>query len=166
MKFKIDVINNTNNVDLKAGNTVYLYKYNNSTKKFEEMAYTKQVVAKDGTINISGYSGMKYIVSSKKLSGKSVTTIKQGINLNAKKNTVKKGKKLSLKLTLPDTVSIKKEFGTEKATVTYKSKKPAVATVSKNGVIKAKGKGKVTVKAVIKLSSGRKITKKKQFTVK
>ncbi len=166
MNFKIDVVNNTNNVDLQAGNTVYLYKYNNSTKKFEEMAYSKQVVAKDGTINISGYSDMKYIVSSKKLSGNSVTTIKQGISLKANKNTVKKGNKLSLKLTLPDTVSTKKEFGTEKATVVYKSKKPDVATVSKNGVIKAKGKGKVTVTAVIKLSSGRKITKKKQVTVK
>ncbi len=166
IKFKIDVVNNAENVDIKAGNTVYIYKYNTSTKKFEEMAYSKQVVAADGTVDISGYSGMNYIVSAKKLSGNSVTTIKQGIKVKVKKNTIKKGKNLSLKLTLPDTISTKSKFGTEKATITYKSNHPKIASVSKNGVIKAKKAGKATITTTIKLSSGQKITKTKKIVVK
>ena len=163
MKLQVDV---TNVTDVKAGNKVYIYKYNEKTGKLEELANSKQTVASDGTVSIEGYSGTDYVVSAKKLTGKSVVTIKNGIRLNVKKSSVKQGKKLPISLILPDTVSTGNKFGTEKATIVYKSNNPKIVSVSKKGVIAAKKAGKATITVVIKLESGQKITKTKKITIK
>ena len=162
MKLKVDV---TKTAEITAGSTVYLYKYNAKTGKLEEMANSKQTVASDGTVMIDGYSGIDYIVSAKKLTGTSVVTMEQGVRFQIKKRLIKKGKKVATILILPDTISTGNKFGTEKATIVYKSSNPKLASISKKGVISAKKAGKVTLTVVITLENGRKITKKKKITI-
>ena len=69
-------------------------------------------------------------------------------------------------MSLPETVSTKSKFGTEKAKITYQSKNNKVASISNTGVITAKQKGTVTITATIKLSSGQKVIKKQKITVR
>ena len=151
----------------KAGNSdnVYVYKYDKKTGKLIEAANSRQKVAEDGTVSIAAAAGTDYVVSAKKLSGKNVETIKDGISVSVSKKTAKTGKKLSVKVSLPDTVSQKAKFGTETATVTYKSN-TKVASVSKNGKITTKKTGTAVITTAIKLSSGQKMTKKQKITVK
>ena len=152
----------------KAGNSdnVYVYKYDKKTGKLIEAANSRQKVAEDGTVSIAAAAGTDYVVSAKKLSGKNVETIKDGISVSVSKKTAKTGKKLSVKVSLPDTVSQKAKFGTETATVTYKSSNTKVASVSKNGKITTKKTGTAVITTAIKLSSGQKMTKKQKITVK
>ena len=95
-----------------------LKRYNFQTGKLEETANCKQTVSADGSVKVAA-TGMAYIISAKKLSGNKVETIKERISVRLQKNVVKAGKKVSIKLSLPDVVSKKKKFGTEKATITY-----------------------------------------------
>jgi len=155
----------TKTSNVKPGNTIYLYKYNAKTGKLEEMANSKQAVAFDGTVSLEGYSGIDYIISAKKLTGTSVVTMKEGVRFKTGKGSIKKGNKLSTILTLPDTISIKNKFGTEKATIIYKSSNPKIVSISKKGVVSAKKVGKVTITATVRLESGQKITKKKTITI-
>lgn len=100
----------------------------------------KKIITKMGFVNLSG------------------TNIKpRKITLRSKaKVSLNKGKKSTIKYTVyPANATNKK--------VTFKSSDKKVATVTKKGVIQAKGKGKTTI--TITTASG-KITKKVQVTVK
>ncbi len=151
-----------------AGNSsqVYIYKYDKKSGKLVEVANSKQKVASDGTVSIAAKEGTDYVVSAKKLSGKNVETIKDGISVSVSKKSVKAGKAVSAKVSLPETVSKKAKFGTEKATIAYKSSNSKVASVSKNGKIKAKKKGTVVITVTVKLSSGQKVTEKRKIKIK
>ena len=82
------------------------------------------------------------------------------------KKTAKAGKTLKVTISLPDTVSTKTAFGTEKAVITYKSDNNKIASVSKSGVITTKKSGTVSIKTTIKLASGQIITKEQKITIK
>ena len=156
----------TDKTVISKGSKVYVYKYNPATGKLIETANCKQTVSANGSVVISAFFGTDYVVSAKKLSGNKVETIKDGISVSVPKKTVKTGKTMKVKTSLPDTVSTKTKFGTEKAVITYKCNKSKVASVSKNGKIKAKKKGTVTITTTIKLSSGQKVVKKQKVTIK
>ena len=145
---------------------VYVYKYDKKTGKLVETANSKQKVSEDGTVSIAALEGTDYVVSAKKLSGKKVETIKDGISVSVSKKTAKTGKEISVKVSLPETVSRKDKFGTEKAKITYKSNDKKVASVSKNGKVTTKKKGTTVITTTIKLSSGQKVVKKKKIVVK
>ena len=162
MKITIPV---TKKTTISAYDKVYIYKYNVKTGKLEETANCKQTVSADGSVKVAAIEGIDYIISAKKLSGNKVETIKDRISVRLQKKVVKAGKKVSIKVSLPDVVSKKKKFGTEKATITYKPNSN-IATVSKSGIITAKEKGTVVITTVIKLSSGQKIIKKKKLVIK
>ena len=57
-------------------------------------------------------------------------------------------------------------YGKQAAVVTYKSSDKGVAKVSKDGTVKAKGKGSVVITVKVKLADGRTKTFKKKVTVK
>ena len=88
------------------------------------------------------------------------------------KSKVKKGSSTKVKVTLPQTLvakpNLKKNagYGKQAAVITYKSSDNKVAKVSKNGTIKAKGKGKAVISVKIKLAGGKVKTVKKKVTVK
>ncbi len=156
----------TEKTTITQGSKVYIYKYDIKTKKLIETANHKQTVKKDGSIVIAATSGTDYIVSVKKLKGNQIQTMEDGISVLINKKKVKVGKKLKINILLPDTISTKNTFGTEKATIVYKSSDNKIVSVSKNGMITAKKKGEVMITITIKLASGQKIIKKQKITVK
>lgn len=79
----------------------------------------------------------------------STVTVKK-LKLNKKKLTLKKGKKYTLKLTISSTAKTAKEKKALKKAVKWSSSKKKVASVTKNGKIKAKKKGKTTITAKLR----------------
>ncbi len=153
---------------IKAGGSVYVYCYNQKTGKLEEIANSKCKVQKDKTVSFEGSSSKEYIVVNKELKGKNVVTLLGKAKVLLSKTSVKKGKKIKLKIQLPSELvmktSLKKNvpYAKQAAAVTYKSSNKQVAKVSKNGIVTALGKGKAIITVKITLAGGKvKIFKKK-----
>lgn len=72
------------------------------------------------------------------------------LKLNKKKLTLKKGKKYTLKLTITSTAKTAKEKAALKKAVKWTSSNKKVATVTKNGKVKAKKAGKAKITAKLK----------------
>ena len=121
---------------------------------------------------IEGYPGNDYVVTGRKLTGKNVVTLLSQSKVTFNKTSLKKGNKLKLNITLPSELEIKaglKEeasYAKQPAVVTYKTSNAKAVTVSKDGTIKAAGKGKAKVTAQIRLADGKVKTVKKTITVK
>lgn len=79
---------------------------------------------------------------------------------------------MKIKTNLPQELSIKKSlkasvpYAKQTVVVKYKSFDTSIAKVSKNGTVKAKGKGKVKITVQIKLADGKVKKVKKNITVK
>ena len=120
-----------------------------SNKKVATVSKGKVTTKKAGKVTITAKADGK--------SKKCVITVKKApnkITLNAKKKTLKKGKKFQIKAKLPkNTASYK---------ITYKSSNKKVATVSASGKVTAKKKGKaiITVTTFNKKKATLKITVK------
>ena len=159
------------NAAIKAGGKVYVYRYNSSTGKLEEIANSARTVLKNGMTGIEGYSGNDYVVTNKGLSGKNVVTLLGQSKVKFNKASVKKGGKIKINTTLPEELkaetSLKNKvpYAKQAAVVTYKSSNTKVAEVSKNGTVNATGKGKATITVNIKLADGKVKTVKKEVTV-
>lgn len=157
---------------VKAGDSVYVYCYNKKTGKLEEIANNKRIVLNDGMAGIEGYPGNDYIITDKELSGKNIVTLLGSSKVTIKNTSVKKGSSTKINVKLPLQLIAKTGFnknmsyGKQAAVITYKSSDKDVAKVSKNGTIKAKGKGKTVITVKIKLEDGRTKTVKKKITVK
>ncbi|MFG6395189.1 MAG: Ig-like domain-containing protein [Lachnospiraceae bacterium] len=119
-----------------------------------------------------GYAGQDYVVTNKKLSGNNVTTLIGGSKVSFNKTSVKKGSSIKANVKLSSGLVAKPKFksdvpyGKQAAVVTYKSSSSKIATVSKNGKVKAKSKGKAVITVKIKLADGKTKTVKKTITVK
>ena len=137
-----------------------IVKWETSNKKVVTVTNKGKITGKKvgkATITVTTDKGAKasitVYVKAKKVATKKVTVKNAKTDRVVKKATLKKGKKLTLKVvTNPITTPDK---------VTFKSSKKSVATVTNKGVIKAKKKGKATI--IVK--SGKK-TVKVQITVK
>lgn len=137
-----------------------IVKWETSNKKVVTVTNKGKITGKKvgkATITVTTDKGAKasitVYVKAKKVATKKVTVKNAKTDRVVKKATLKKGKKLTLKVvTNPITTPDK---------VTFKSSKKSVATVTNKGVIKAKKKGKAT----ITVKSGKK-TVKVQITVK
>ena len=120
-----------------------------SNKKVATVSKGKVTTKKAGKVTITAKADGK--------SKKCVITVKKApnkITLNAKKKTLKKGKKFQIKAKLPkNTASYK---------ITYKTSNKKVATVSASGKVTAKKKGKaiITVTTFNKKKATLKITVK------
>lgn len=137
-----------------------IVKWETSNKKVVTVTNKGKITGKKvgkATITVTTDKGAKasitVYVKAKKVATKKVTVKNAKTDRVVKKVTLKKGKKLTLKVvTNPITTPDK---------VTFKSSKKSVAAVTNKGVIKAKKKGKAT----ITVKSGKK-TVKVQITVK
>ena len=160
------------NSSIKAGSKAYVYCYNSKTGKLEEIVNSARTVLKNGMTGIEGYSGNDYVVTSKELSGKNVVTLLGQSKVKFNKTSVKKGGKIKIDITLPEGLkaetNLKKKvpYAKQAAVITYKSSNTKTAKVSKNGTVKAAGKGKAVITAKIKLADGKVKTVKKKVTVK
>ena len=131
-------------------------KHNKSLKAFVvnrktgeyELINSKTYKAKDGNLNASFGKKGDYVLLTTKEAARIEKEILKTIAPKKTKATVKKGKTTEFKLDSKlNQNNVKK--------VTYKTSKKSIATVNKNGKIKANRKGTVTIKATVTLKNGK-----------
>lgn len=131
-------------------------KHNKSLKAFVvnrktgeyELINSKTYKAKDGNLNASFGKKGDYVLLTTKEAARIEKEILKTIAPKKAKATVKKGKTTKFKLDSKlNQNNVKK--------VTYKTSKKSIATVNKNGKIKANRKGTVTIKATVTLKNGK-----------
>ena len=131
-------------------------KHNKSLKAFVvnrktgeyELINSKTYKAKDGNLNASFGKKGDYVLLTTKEAARIEKEILKTIAPKKTKATVKKGKTTKFKLDSKlNQNNVKK--------VTYKTSKKSIATVNKNGKIKANRKGTVTIKAIVTLKNGK-----------
>lgn len=139
-------------VSVSAGNV----KHNKSLKAFVvnrktgeyELINSKTYKAEDGNLNVSFGKKGDYVLLTTKEASRIEKEILKTIAPKKTKATVKKGKTTKFKLDSKlNQNNVKK--------VTYKTSKKSIATVNKNGKIKANRKGTVTIKATVTLKNGK-----------
>lgn len=130
-----------NNKSLKA------FVVNRKTGEYE-LINSKTYKAKDGNLNVSFGKKGDYVLLTTKEAARIEKEILKTIAPKKTKATVKKGKTTEFKLDSKlNQNNVKK--------VTYKTSKKLIATVNKNGKIKANRKGTVTIKATVTLKNGK-----------
>lgn len=130
-----------NNKSLKA------FVVNRKTGEYE-LINSKTYKAEDGNLNASFGKKGDYILLTTKEAARIEKEILKTIAPKKTKATVKKGKTTEFKLDSKlNQNNVKK--------VTYKTSKKSIATVNKNGKIKANRKGTVTIKATVTLKNGK-----------
>ncbi len=131
-------------------------KHNKSLKAFVvnrktgeyELINSKTYKAKDGKLNASFGKKGDYVLLTTKEAARIEKEILKTIAPKKAKATVKKGKTTEFKLDSKlNQNNVKK--------VTYKTSKKSIATVNKNGKIKANRKGTVKIKAIVTLKNGK-----------
>jgi hypothetical protein len=156
-------------LSLAAGKKVYIYHKNAKTGALEEVPNNPKAVAADGTIKLSTLSGGDFVICTEQAKDavKLVDRVKVSVNAS-----VAKGKKLTVKVTLPQELAKVAAFkkgdpvGQEEVKVTYKVSDKTIATVSSNGTITAKKKGTVKLTVVVTLENGQKKNFSKTINVK
>lgn len=130
-----------NNKSLKA------FVVNRKTGEYE-LINSKTYKAEDGNLNASFGKKGDYVLLTTKEAARIEKEILKTIAPKKAKATVKKGKTTKFKLDGKlNQNNVKK--------VTYKTSKKSIATVNKNGKIKANRKGTVTIKATVTLKNGK-----------
>lgn len=130
-----------NNKSLKA------FVVNRKTGEYE-LINSKTYKAKDGNLNASFGKKGDYVLLTTKEAARIEKEILKTIAPKKTKATVKKGKTTKFKLdSKVNQNNVKK--------VIYKTSKKSIATVNKNGKIKANRKGTVTIKATVTLKNGK-----------
>ena len=131
-------------------------KHNKSLKAFVvnrktgeyELINSKTYKAEDGNLNVSFGKKGDYVLLTTKEAARIEKEILKTIAPKKAKATVKKGKTTEFKLDSKlNQNNVKK--------VTYKTSKKSIATVNKNGKIKANRKGTVTIRATVTLKNGK-----------
>lgn len=113
-----------------------------------ELINSKTYKAEDGNLNASFGKKGDYVLLTTKEAARIEKEILKTIAPKKTKATVKKGKTTEFKLDSKlNQNNVKK--------VTYKTSKKSIATVNKNGKIKANRKGTVTIKATVTLKNGK-----------
>ena len=130
-----------NNKSLKA------FVVNRKTGEYE-LINSKTYKAEDGNLNASFGKKGDYVLLTTKEAARIEKEILKTIAPKKTKATVKKGKTTEFKFDSKlNQNNVKK--------VTYKTSKKSIATVNKNGKIKANRKGTVTIKATVTLKNGK-----------
>lgn len=131
---------------MKAGNSLYILK-NGKNGKHILVNANKYKVTKNGSVTVSLKGKGDFVLVTKTVKNKSVAAIKKTIAPAEKTKSLSKGKTaiMTLKNTL-DKANVK--------SISYTTTDKSVATVNKNGKIKAKKKGSATIKAIVTLKDG------------
>lgn len=130
-----------NNKSLKA------FVVNRKTGEYE-LVNSKTYKVKDGNLNASFGKKGDYVLLATQEAARIEKEILKTIAPEKAKATVKKGKTTEFKIDSKlNQNNVKK--------VTYKTSKKSIATVNKNGKIKANRKGTVTIKAIVTLKNGK-----------
>lgn len=154
---------------------MYLYYYNISTKKLEELKDSAEYkVDKDGYISIQVLKGGNYIILPKQPDSNVCTTLENQIKTTLEAKTIKVGDKTKkIKTVLPVSLKKVKDIRNDSelssignVVITYTSSNKKIATVGKTtGKIIANKQGNVTFTTTIKLYDGRIKTIKNKVTI-
>lgn len=137
----VEAKNVKNNKSLKA------FVVNRKTGEYE-LVNSKTYKVKDGNLNASFGKKGDYVLLATQEAARIEKEILNTIAPEKAKATVKKGKTTEFKIDSKlNQNNVKK--------VTYKTSKKSIATVNKNGKIKANRKGMVTIKAIVTLKNGK-----------
>ncbi len=166
LSIKVNKIEN-----VAVGDTVYVYRYNPETGKYEELVNGTCTVEKGKKVNLEVTDDGVYVVTNKKLDTSVVSTVKKqvadGITVAGKNkatlNTSNKAK-CKIKVALPENIT--SVVNKDELAITYKSYNKGIATVTKYGNVKAKAAGTVKVKVTVKLNGVVISTKTIKVTVK
>lgn len=142
-----------NNKSLKA------FVVNSKTGEYELVNSKTYKIDQDGNLNASFGKKGDYVLLTTKEAAKVEKEILKTIAPKKTKATVKKGKTTEFKL------DSKLNWNNVKK-VTYKTSKKSVASVNKNGKIKANRKGTVTIKATVTLKNGKTKTVSMKISVR
>lgn len=141
-----------NNKSLKA------FVVNRKTGEYE-LVNSKTYKVKDGNLNASFGKKGDYVLLATQEAARIEKEILKTIAPEKAKATVKKGKTTEFKIDSKlNQNNVKK--------VTYKTSKKSIATVNKNGKIKANRKGMVTIKAIVTLKNGKTKTVSMEIAVR
>lgn len=161
---------------IKANSTVYLYRYNEETKKLDILPDNKYKVGKDGYITIYANHGADYVILPKKAAKGISTDLLSQITVTSNKKTLSIGdsKKSigNIKEVLPPflvevtDLSKKTDKGVKGVKITYKSDNKKAVTVNVSGKITAKGTGKAIITVTVTLQDGTKKSFKVPVTIK
>jgi len=161
---------------MKANSTVYLYRYNEETKKLDIIPDNKYKVGKDGYITIYANHGADYVILPKKAAKGISTDLLSQITVASNKKTLSIGdsKKSTgnIKEVLPpflvkvSDLTKKTDKGVKGVKIAYKSDNKKAVTVNASGKITAKGTGKAVVTVTVTLQDGTKKNFKIPVTVK
>lgn len=133
--------------NVKNNKSLRAFVVNRKTGEYE-LINSKTYKAEDGNLNVSFGKKGDYVLLTTKEAARIEKEILKTIAPKKAKATVKKGKTTEFKLDSKlNQNNVKK--------VTYKTSKKSIATVNKNGKIKANRKGTVTIKATVTLKNGK-----------
>ena len=156
----------------KPGSSVYVYHYNKSTGRLEEIANSRKNITSSGMAAFEGYSGGDFVITSRYLKGKNIVTLLGSSKVSFNRLAVKKSGSIKINISLAAGLSERTRlnagvpYGSQAAVIKYKSSDSKVAVVSKNGIIQAKSKGRTLITVQIKLADGKIKTVSKNITVK
>lgn len=160
-KVKIKV---SGSMNIKEGETVYLYHYNPETQKLETMPIDKYLVDENGCIEINPKYGDTYVVLPIPANKKIKTSLVNQITV-IKKEAVEKGTSKTITIQVPEVIHIIPSFNNESlkkvapsemaATVIFKSSNKKIATVDKKtGKVTGVSAGKAEITATVTLKDG------------
>ncbi len=153
--------------NFKPGARVYLYHINEKSGLLETLPYSSGYkVDRDGYITIQILQGSKYVILPKKAADSSIISLRDQIQVAPVSKTLTygsgKNSKGKIEIKLPATLEIVKDLDEKTssgtigtANVTYRSSNTKIASVSKDGVITAKGIGTAKIYVKVRLYSGK-----------
>ncbi|MDK2808959.1 MAG: hypothetical protein PWP24_1696, partial [Clostridiales bacterium] len=156
------------------GKRVYVYHYNQETKKLENLPFSSTYkMDEEGYVSINLVHCSDYVILAKKPGRSMIATLGEQIQATNGKKTLSIGKSKQIEVTLPQTleqVKYLKDATTSSALggakVRYHSLDKAIAIVDANGKIVAKKKGKTTILTKVTLYNKKVIVFKTTITVK
>lgn len=147
-KFGIVTVDVGGSLGKEKGDKVYVYGYNATTKKLDELPVTKYSVDKNQNISLMVSTYSKYVVLPAETS-EEVTTIASRSKVS-KSLTIKKNNNKQINITLP------MDIDKDDVKITYKSSDSKIAYVSKVGDVYGKKKGKAIITTTIKYGNNSK----------
>ncbi len=139
---------NVNKNQLSAGNELYVYAYEPETRHYAMVNSSRYAVSDAQSIAVRVPDKGNYILLDKAEMNRVSREILKTVKLAKTSQTAAPGKKVKISLDKgADTQSIAK--------ITYTSSNKKVASVSKNGTVKAKSKGTARIKAAVTMKNGK-----------
>lgn len=139
---------------------VFVYYYNEELKKLEEIPNHRREVSKEETISLTTLQGGEFVILEKEPSAKELIRLTDKVSAKLSKTRLKKGEKASINVILPKELSLVKSFtkgkdpfGKEEVKISYAVKDKTVASITSNGIVTAKKKGKTEVIVTVNLEN-------------